>query len=128
MDTRDFHSLLSPFLRGVLLASDIFKKGVTLPSCEVLINVDGGLEDANVIQKKGRVLGTTKNKDRSVIIDFIDVYDAYFSEHSEARLSTYVNAIGEKRVGILDTSADDCFSTLECWIKKWFRINEQEAK
>lgn len=111
---------------GVLLASDIFKKGVTLPACEVLINVDGGLEDANVIQKKGRVLGTTKNKDRSVIIDFIDIYDAYFSEHSEARLSTYVNAIGKKRVGILDTSADDCFSTLESWIKKWFRINEQE--
>lgn len=109
---------------GILLASDIFKKGVTLPSCEVLINVDGGLEDANVIQKKGRVLGTTKNKDRSAIIDFIDVYDAYFSEHSEARLSTYVNAIGEKRVGILDTSADDCFDTLEQWIKKWFRISD----
>ena len=57
-------------------------------------------------------------------IDFIDVYDAYFSEHSEARLSTYVNAIGEKRVGILDTSADDCFETLEQWIKKWFRISD----
>ena len=89
---------------GFLLASNIFKKGVTLPQVEVMINVDGGLEDANTIQKKGRVLGATKTKSRSLIIDFFDLYDAYFSEHSETRLNTYIGAIGEKRVGILDTS------------------------
>lgn len=113
------------FLRGkggFLLASGIFKKGVTLPEVEILINVDGGLEDANTIQKKGRVLGTTETKERSLIIDFFDLYDAYFSEHSETRLNTYVKAIGEKRVGILDTSSDDCYETLERWIKKWFKI------
>lgn len=107
---------------GILLASNIFKKGVTLPDCEVLISVDGGLEDANTVQKKGRVLGTTKDKNRSLIIDFIDVYDVYFSEHSEARLNTYINAIGESKVGILDTSADDCYETLNEWIKKWFKL------
>lgn len=107
---------------GILLASNIFKKGITLPECEVLIAVDGGLEDANTVQKKGRVLGTTKEKNRSLIIDFIDIYDVYFSEHSEARLNTYINAIGENKVGILDTSADDCLYTLEKWIKKWFKI------
>ena len=105
---------------GFLLASNIFKKGITLPQVEVMINVDGGLEDANTIQKKGRVLGATKTKSRSLIIDFFDLYDAYFSEHSETRLNTYIGAIGEKRVGILDTSIDDWKETLERWIKKWF--------
>ena len=108
----------------MLSASGIFKKGVTLPAVEVMINVDGGLEDANTIQKKGRVLGATKDKQRSLIIDFFDEFDAYFSDHSGARLQTYIDAIGEKRVGILDTEIDDCYETLERWIKRWFKLDE----
>lgn len=106
---------------GFLLASNIFKKGVTISQCQVLINVDGGLEDANTIQRKGRVLGATSSKDRSLIIDFFDLYDAYFSKHSETRLNTYVSSIGENKVGILDTSVDDWKETFERWTKKWFR-------
>lgn len=109
---------------GFLLASDIFKKGVTLPQVEVLINVDGGLEDANTIQKKGRVLGATKTKSRSLIIDFFDLYDAYFSVHSETRLNTYVEAIGEKRIGIIDTSVDDWLETFRKWTIKWFAADK----
>jgi superfamily II DNA or RNA helicase len=107
---------------GVLLASNIFKKGVTLPEAQILINVDDGVEDANTIQKKGRVIAATDEKDRSLIIDFIDVYDAYFSEHSETRLNTYVEAVGEDNVGIIDTSSADAMKTLEHWMKKWFRL------
>lgn len=107
---------------GILLASDIFKKGVTLPAVEVLLICDNNKESAITIQRKGRVLGATKNKTRSLVIDFIDIYDAYFSSHSESRLNTYVDAVGEDMVGILDTTADDCFETLERWIKKWFSV------
>lgn len=107
---------------GILLASDIFKKGVTLPSVEVLLVCDNNKETAITIQRKGRVLGATKDKQRSLVIDFIDIFDEYFSEHSESRLNTYVEAVGEKNVGLLDTSSEDCFSTLERWIKKWFEI------
>ncbi len=106
---------------GFLLASNIFKKGVTVSQCQVLINVDGGLEEANIIQRKGRVLGATDSKDRSLIIDFFDLYDIYFSKHSETRLNTYVSSIGEEKVGILDTSIDDWLKTFENWTKKWFR-------
>lgn len=104
---------------GFLLASDIFKKGVTLPAAQVLVNVDGGLEEANIIQRCGRVLGATDNKKKSVIIDFFDLYDAYFSKHSETRLNNYVDRIGEKKVGILDVSCEDWSETLKKWIKKW---------
>lgn len=107
---------------GILLASDIFKKGVTLPAVQVLLVCDNNKETAVTIQRKGRVLGATETKHRSAIIDFIDVYDVYFSQHSESRLNTYVESIGEKNVGILDTSVDDCFNTLEDWLKKWFEI------
>lgn len=112
------------FLEGsgkVLMASNIFKKGVTLPQVEVLINADEGLEDINTIQKKGRVLGATADKPRSLVVDFFDLYDAYFSEHSEARLNTYIRSIGQKRIGILDTSVEDWLETFRKWTLKWFR-------
>lgn len=105
---------------GFLCASNIFKKGVTLPEVQVLINVDGGLEDSNTIQKKGRVLGTTEDKRKSLIIDFFDFYHLYFSEHSKTRLKTYIDSIGENNVGILDVSCEDWSETLKKWIKKWF--------
>lgn len=104
---------------GFLLASEIFKKGVTLPAVEVLINVDGGLEDAQTVQKKGRVLGTTAGKKRSLIIDFFDIHETYFTDHSETRLNVYIESIGEKKLGILDTEIDDWNETLRRWIIKW---------
>ena len=109
---------------GVLLASNIFKKGVTLPEVQVIINADEGVEDANTIQKKGRVLGATETKKRSLVIDFFDIYDAYFSEHSQTRLNTYIRAIGKQRIGILDVSAQGWLDTFVKWTKKWFEINE----
>ena len=109
---------------GVLLASNIFKKGVTLPEARVLINVDDGVEDANTVQKKGRVIAAVDGKDRSLIIDFIDIYDAYFSEHSETRLNTYVEAIGEENVKILDSSSDDVMKTFRNYTQQWFRLKK----
>jgi len=105
---------------GVLMASNIFKKGVTLPEVQVLINADDALESANVIQRKGRVLGATKTKKRSLIIDIFDLFEQYFSTHSEARLNTYVYSIGENNVGILDTTVVSWKQTLDNWIRKWF--------
>nr|DAO60327.1 MAG TPA: Chromatin remodeling complex ATPase [Caudoviricetes sp.] len=109
---------------GILLASNIFKKGITLPEAQVLVNVDDGVEDANTVQKKGRVIASTKNKDRSLIIDFIDIYDAYFSEHSETRLNTYVKSVGEENVGIIDSSSPDAMKLLKDWMERWFRLKK----
>lgn len=123
-DSEEREQAKNEFLKGeggFLLASNIFKKGVTISKCQVLINVDGGLENSNTIQKKGRVLGTTLTKDRSLIIDFFDLYDAYFSDHSEARLDVYISSVGENKVGILDTSISDWKNTFEQWTKKWFK-------
>ena len=107
---------------GVLLASNIFKKGITLPDVQVLINADEGLEDAQTIQRCGRVLGTTSGKKRSLIIDFCDIYDAYLSVHSETRLNNYLRRIGKLNVGILDVSDKTYVKTFEKWTKKWFNL------
>ena len=105
---------------GVLLASDIFKKGVTLPECEVIVIVDEGLEASSVIQKKGRTLGVTERKKKSLVIDFIDIYDVYFSQHSESRLNVYVDEIGEDNINTLDVLDEDYLFNFREWVTKWF--------
>lgn len=122
--SKDREEAKDEFLSGsgkFLFASNIFKKGVTLPEVEVIINADGGLESANTIQKKGRVLGATSSKDRSLVIDFFDFHDLYFSEHSEARLYTYIDNIGEKNVEIMNTSSMKFISELKQGIENWFK-------
>ena len=113
------------FLRqkgGCLLASNIFKKGVTLPEVQVLINVDGGLEEANTIQRKGRVLGTTVCKCRSMVVDFIDDDGHWLAKHSSARMETYIREIGESSVTILDTKDGGWIDDFECRVRKWFVV------
>lgn len=112
---------------GLLAASGIFKKGVTLPAAQIMINVDGGLEDANTVQKKGRVLGYIDGKDVSAIIDFVDVYEQYFSDHSSSRLQTYLDAVGERGVHIVDAVADGWIKTVEQWLRNWFHVEKNDS-
>lgn len=109
---------------GLLIASDIFKKGITLPEVKVLFNCDGGLEESNVIQKKGRVLGVTKDKDKALIIDFFDLFSEYFTEHSMARMQVYEDSYTSKGVDIFNVSDVDLFTQVEQEIKNWFYSNE----
>jgi hypothetical protein len=67
-------------------------------------------------------MGATENKKRSLVIDFFDLYDLYFSDHSETRLNTYVSAVGERRIGLLDTSNADWIVTFRRWTEKWFNL------
>lgn len=107
-----------------LAASGIFKKGITLPAAKVMVSCGGGLESANVLQKQGRVLGTAEGKDKSAVIDFIDIYDRYFSEHSESRLKTYIQSVGEEHLILFDTQNNEWLKEVEIWLKNWFaKIN-----
>lgn len=108
---------------SVLMASSVFKKGVTLPEAEVVINVDGGLEDANTIQKKGRILGVTETKKKSVVIDFFDIYDYYLTDHTSARLQAYTQNIAnpDTNVIIIDTSDKDWLCDVVEFIAEYMR-------
>ena len=102
---------------GILCASGIFKKGVTLPEVQVLINVDGGLEDANTIQKKGRVLGTTATKKKSLIIDIADNYKDYLFDHAQTRYENYTSVLSEEDIDCFDLFDD--LDYLEEWVRDW---------
>jgi superfamily II DNA or RNA helicase len=106
---------------GVLLASNIFKKGITLPEVEICFIADGGLEGTNIIQKFGRMLGVTENKKHSIVIDIMDVGNKYFSEHSLNRLEIYDQEIGKKRIEIYESK--DLFE-IEETIKDWLNVNK----
>ena len=110
------------FLQGkgkTLLATNIWKKGITLPAAEILIIADGGYEGSEIIQKRGRVLGAVEGKNKCIIIDIMDVDCDYFSEHSLNRLNVYDEAVGSKRLQVFMEN-DLNFLTEE--VKNW--INE----
>lgn len=112
------------FLLGkgkILLASNIFKKGITLPEVEVVMLADGGLEGTVVIQKFGRVLGATLFKKHSAVIDILDIGNRYFSEHSLNRLEVYEHEIGKKRIEIYN---DTDWLDFEESLKEWLHVNK----
>jgi superfamily II DNA or RNA helicase len=119
-DTKTRQEVKNSFLRGrgkVLLASNIFKKGITLPEVEVLIMADGGLEGSAVVQKIGRVLGAVESKEKAVIIDIMDIEEIYFSDHSLNRLNIYTETIGKSRVECYES---EDMKEIEESIKSWF--------
>lgn len=107
---------------GVMLASNIFNKGLTLPEVEILYNIGGGKEQSQLIQKKGRVLGTTADKKRAMIIDFIDESD-YFADHSLSRLEVYEKSVGIENIIVLNVYDDDFYTDLREQINQWFNDN-----
>lgn len=110
------------FLRGkgkILLATNIFKKGITFPQVQVLVNAAGGKDENNIIQKKGRALGISVGKDKAMIIDFIDIFD-YFSEHSFNRIKAYTENTGKENVVVLDTDSEDFYFDFRNLIMDWF--------
>lgn len=105
---------------GVLLASNIYKKGITLPQVEVMINMDDGLELSNIIQRKGRVLGITDTKKKSLVIDIVDDEANYFSEHSLQRLELYEWAVGEDKMNLFDCSDPNSLNDFKNEVAIWF--------
>ena len=94
---------------GVLMASNIFNKGLTLPEVEIMFNIGGGKEQSSLIQKKGRVLGTTNDKKRALIIDFLDESE-YFAEHSLSRLEVYEKSVGIDNIVVFDVYDEDLYT------------------
>lgn len=97
---------------GILLASDIYKKGVSLNNCEVLVNVSGGKEESTVLQKRGRVLASSNGKNSALIIDIFDK-KKYFNEHCVSRLKAYQQTVGEENIDVLDFNDSEFYENLE---------------
>jgi superfamily II DNA or RNA helicase len=117
------------FLKGKgkqLLASWIWKKGITLPEVQVLLNVDGGKEKSLVIQIRGRVLGMAEGKSRALFVDFIDIYGDYFSEHALERIKVYEEKVGKDNIDVLESGSLDFYEMLESYMMDWFNIKSND--
>lgn len=82
---------------SILFVSDIWKKGVTLPEVEVFINFDHGVDQNHAIQKRGRVLGATKDKTRTLSIDFAD-QGYYLTDHTNSRIRAYRKVLDKSNI------------------------------
>jgi len=72
-----------------LIASVIFTEGVDIPAMDCLINASGGKSEVAVLQKIGRGLRKTDEKEDVLIIDFADTSHRYLRNHYTQRIRIY---------------------------------------
>jgi len=80
----------------VLIASNIFKQGISISNIKVLINASGGKSKIEVLQKIGRALRKFENKPYALVYDFMDIGNKFTNRHSVQRENLY------KKVGFTD--------------------------
>lgn len=83
------------FKRGeikTLIASNIFKQGISISNIEVLINVSGGKSKVEVLQKIGRALRKSDGKTVALVYDFLDDGNDFTHRHSLQREKLYRDA------------------------------------
>jgi superfamily II DNA or RNA helicase len=105
---------------GVLLATDIYKKGITLPEVEVLINAGGGKEGSAVLQRRGRIIGTSSGKSKALVVDIVDLADDYFSDHSLKRIEAYEKVIKSDNFFVFDSKESQFEEDLERFLNELF--------
>lgn len=79
-----------------LIASDIFREGINIPTVKVLILAAGGKGIALSLQRAGRSLRTTKDKKTVDIFDFYDYNNRFLEKWSRTRKRLYVNQFGKE--------------------------------
>jgi superfamily II DNA or RNA helicase len=72
----------------IIIATSIFDEGVDLPDREVIIMAAGGKSSVKCTQRIGRVLRTHPDKNKALIIDFIDRCK-YLFKHYKIRKELY---------------------------------------
>lgn len=71
-----------------VLIGTVFGEGVDLPEVECVINAEGGRDVKAAVQRM-RNLTPAEGKTEAVFVDFMDMTNKYFAEHSQERLATY---------------------------------------
>lgn len=104
-----------------VVVTEIWKKGITLPQAQVLINVTVGREESNVIQKRGRILGATDSKKKALTIDVIDFSEYYLSDHSYERIDAYSKFTSQENIDVIDTKPEqDFLQRFYDYVNGWF--------
>jgi superfamily II DNA or RNA helicase len=73
----------------VLVVSPIFGEGVNIPSVATVIMASGNKSHIQILQRIGRGLRKTEDKDVVHVYDFIDACHKYLLKHSDERYKLY---------------------------------------
>jgi len=72
-----------------VVTTAVWKEGVDIPSLDVIVNACGGKSEVQTLQTIGRGLRKTKDKDKVIIVDFLDLSHYYLTNHLAERLGLY---------------------------------------
>ncbi len=103
-DSEERESAIKKFKNGevrILIASNIFKQGISINNIQTLINVSGGKSRIEVLQKLGRALRKHPGKDVALVYDFLDKGNDFTYRHSLQRMKLY------KEVGYTNIIVED---------------------
>jgi superfamily II DNA or RNA helicase len=73
----------------VCIATTTWTEGVDVPSLDAVIMAGGGKSEIQTLQKLGRGLRKTKDKDTVIVVDFLDLKHFHLIRQTGERLSTY---------------------------------------
>ncbi len=90
----------------------------------MIINVSGDRKESLIIQRRGRVLGSTEEKQKALTIDFIDDFPNYFAGHALDRIEVYEKVMERKNIHVINLDNIDFFQKFENIVKKWFHAQE----
>jgi len=71
-----------------VIVGTVFGEGVDIPEIVCVINAEGGA-DVKATKQRMRNLTTHENKRQAIFIDFMDMTNHYFAQHSKGRLNIY---------------------------------------
>ena len=71
-----------------IIASSIFDQGVDIPNLDALILAGSGKSSIRALQRIGRVIRTSENKEDALVVDFLD-NAKYLDSHSRIRAAIY---------------------------------------
>ena len=90
--TKDNHKVIEKFNQGkirFLIASTVVGEGIDLPKVKVLVIAGAGKAKSQIYQKIGRVLRIAENKNKAIIVDFLDMNTKWLMRHIEQRMRYY---------------------------------------
>jgi len=93
--TKERQQAVEQFENGelrVLISSNIFNEGISIPAIQRLIIASGGKSKVETLQKLGRGLRVTKDKKHVMVYDFYDAGNVFTERHSKERMKLYKQA------------------------------------
>jgi len=92
MPTKEREQVKTQLISGKLKAAittSVWNEGIDVPNLDCVIIAGGGKSEVQTLQKLGRGLRKTKDKDSVTIVDFLDLSHFHLIRQTGERLATY---------------------------------------